>query len=185
MPSLSAIGQAAVRILGNMAYSSHVFAKTAGSVATVQTTGAVVFSTDGIMKSKAALSAFNWADDALKASTDLVASLANWLQPSGLDGAFYTQPANTTVYYVFAVKGSDASTVRVVQGLYSGQTPMVGINTGGGGKVPDVPDGFVPFGLMKVVTGATTFAPGTDNLDKASVTFTFSDLAVLGANDAP
>lgn len=181
MPQLSAIGHAAVRLVGNMVNGPKpVLAINLGGAATVKTTGAINYTIDGIAYTKAALAAV--ALSAMAAS-DLASSLSNWLQPTGLNGAFSAQPANTTSYLVLALNA--AGTVKVVQGLYTGQIPLVGMNVGGQAKVPDVPDGFVPFGMIKVVTGATTFTPITDALDKASVTFTFYDLSVLPSSDAP
>lgn len=180
MSQLSAIGQAAIRMFGNCNFSVPVLAINAAAALTVKTTSAINYSYDGLGRTKAVLAA-----QVLTAlsSADLATSLANWLQPTGLAAAFSTQPASTTAYYVFVL--TSAGNVRVVQGLYTGQVPLIGLNTTGGGRMPDVPDGVVPFGLLKVVTGATTFAPATDALDKALVTFTFSDVVVLPSTDTP
>lgn len=112
---------------------------------------------------------------------------------------FYTQPANTTVYYTLCTDGTN---VRVVQGDFAGrQTFVSGVEVRGDGNVPDVPDFSVasvdaagnqtlntiwcPFSIMKVVTGAATFTPGTTALNAANVTTTFLDVAFLPANERP
>ena len=154
------IGRRAERGLAcNMSYVKGVLAINAASAATVKTTNALTYTVDGVQYTKTALSA-----QALTAYTG---------------NTFYTQPASTTVYYVLGVNA--AGTVYCFQGTYTGQTqnPLRADFSVGDGSIPDVPDGVTPFGMIKVVTGATTFLPGTDALDKASVTFTFYDLAVI------
>lgn len=158
------------RQIGNINMTRGVLAINGAAAATVKTSNAIVYAVNGIFYNKTALAA--------QALTALSSSdLANYVQPSGLAG-FYTQPANTTAYLVLLLDA--AGNVRVVQGTYDNQ-PLLGVaGYGIMGKsiVPDTPDGYVPIGMIKVVTGATTFLPGTDALDKANVTFTFYDLAL-------
>lgn len=143
----------------NANYGKAVLAINAASAATVKTTNAITYTVDGIYYTKTALAA-----QALTAFTGQT---------------FYTQPANTTVYYVVALNA--AGTVYCIQGSYAGQTQsyLRADLSVGDGEIPDVPDSLTAIGMIKVVTGATTFLPGTDALDKASVTFTFYDLAVI------
>lgn len=142
------------------------------------TTAAAEYVIDGIIRNKAAMT--SEALVALKASTHLPAALADWRQPSGADGSFYVQPANKTVYYVLCLNA--AGTAVVVQGTYDGQ-PLQGGYAEGDGSVPMIPDGVAPFGLIKVVTGATTFTVGTTLFDAANVTTTFYDIASLPASN--
>lgn len=181
MAKIAGLTSADLRILANMNVTRGVLAINAASAATVKTTNAIVYLVDGIFYNKAALSA--QALSALAAS-DLPASLSNWLQPSGLNGAFYVQPTGKTVYYVLAMNA--AGTVKVVQGTYDGQELLPGVNSAVGKSiVPDVPAPFVPFGLIKVVTGSATFTPATTALDASNITFTFYDVGMLGVTDNP
>lgn len=158
MAKLKDLASAAARLLGNMNYGKAVVAINAGSAATIKTTNAIIYSIDGVLYSKAILSAQALA------------------VPSGAS-AFYVQPANTTVYYVFAVNA--AGTVVTIQGDYAGQalTPH-GV---GSGHIPDVPAGYTAFGVMKVACGSAAFTPATTALDAANITFTFYDVGVLPA----
>ena len=96
-------------------------------------------------------------------------------------GNTYVQPANTTVFYTVSLNA--AGTVAFSQGTYAGQVltdpTQNGVSTGGDGLVPNAPAGYTPFGVIKVVTGATTFTPGATLFDAANVTTTFYDVAVL------
>lgn len=163
------------RIPGSMCLTKATLAINASSAATVKTTGATTISVGGVMKSFSALSAA-----ALTAMSD--SDVTGFVQPRGAAG-FYTQPVSTTAYYVLAHNGTS---LRVIQGTYAGQ-PMqpYGIGAVGNGKVPKCPDGWVPFGIIKVVTdGSTTFAPGTTALDASGLTVTFFDIAVNPAGRA-
>jgi len=145
--------------------------------ARINTTAAITPVIDGLMRTKAALTS-----DALVAcvaATHLAAAEANWQQPSGTVG-FYTQPASTTVYYVLCINAG--GTTCTVQGTYDGQAIANGSGySEGSGGVPDIPNSLAPWGMVKVVTGATTFVPTTTEFDAASVTSTFYDLSNLPA----
>lgn len=121
------------------------------------------------------------------AASDLPTALTNWVQPTGRTG-FYTQPANTTVYYVF---GWNGTAMKVVQGSFDPAAaqnttldpmqvgPLGGMLTPyalGKSVIPDVPDGFTPCFVMKVVTGGAAFVPGTTALTGIA---TFKDVGVL------
>jgi len=96
------------------------------------------------------------------------ASVTNpWVQPRGIAG-FYTQPANTTAYYVIGAIA--AGTVKVVQGTYDGQdlTNASGYVGKGKSAIPDVPDGFTPFCVIKIVNASSTFVPATTSLSDIS-----------------
>jgi hypothetical protein len=146
------------------------FAMTRGAIAigTVKsgfnTTAAVVHSIGGIVRSLAALTS-----QALVTGGD----------------AFRVQPANTTVYYSVGVNA--AGTVNVVQGRYLGEEFLAptGMSLRGNGTVPPLPDTHAPFAVIKVVTGAATFTPGTTLFDASNVTTTFMDVTRLPVNERP
>lgn len=166
MSRTSDLLQAAVReLIANRCYVKATLAINAGSAATVKNTGAIIYSVDGIMYTKAALSA---------------QSIAVTHNYTGTTGGAYVQPANTTVIYVLALDAS--GNVAVVQGTYAGQDlsqRSMGATAKGTGAIPDAPAGYTPVGAIKVATGAVTFTAGTTALDAASVTATYFDLAVL------
>lgn len=189
MAKLSDLTSVAAQLLGNMNLSQKpALAINAASAATIKTTGALVFSVGGVMLTKAALAA--QALTALAGGPtggDFVATTSelakNYLQPNGGVG-FYVQPVSTTVYYVVCING--ALTVRVVQGTYDGQQLMAGLSAPGKSWVPDIPDTWVPIGMLKMTTNAsTTFTPGTTAIDAAGLTPVFYDLSVLPAANAP
>jgi hypothetical protein len=175
MAKLNDVQNAAIRsLVGNRCFSKAVLAINAGSALTVKTTvvpsGGIVFSSGGIQKLKADLSA-----------VALAVSAAQQQKISGQQ-TFYTQPANTTAYIVVAL--DSGGTPYAIQGTYAGQVKQSSpIDNLGTGDIPDVGDSLTPIGYIKVVTGATTFLPATDALDKASVTFTFADLSCVPATN--
>lgn len=156
-----------VALLGFMTLNKPVLAINAASAATVKTTNAVNYTSNGVSLSKAALSA-----QSIAVTHTMNGTVA---------GGAYVQPASTTVYYTLGVDNAGAITVS--QGSYAGQNNSVvqaGVSAVGTGAVPDVPAGVTPFGVVKVVTnGSTTFTAGTTALDAAGVTATYFDVAVL------
>ena len=106
------------------------------------------------------------------------ASSANpYLQPSGLAG-FYVQPASTTVYYVVGVNQS--GTWKVVQGTYDGQqVAPTGYTVLGKSEIPDVPAGFAPVFVIKVLSGGAAFTVGTTALTGISTFLNVSVLPIL------
>ncbi len=77
------------------------------------------------------------------------------------------QPVNTTAYYVVALD------------TLGGVTTTQGFVT-----VPDVGNGMVPVGIIKVVTnGATTFTANTTALDAVGLTVTYFDVSVLPSSN--
>lgn len=157
------------RLLGDRCYVYSTLAINAASAATVKTTGAVIFSVDGVMYTKAALSAQSIAITHDQFARDVTT------QPSL---AAYVQPASSTVYYVLGL--NSAGTVCTVQGGYSGQSITVnGQAFVSDGSMPVLPAGYAPIGVLKVVTGATTFTPATTALDAANVTVTYFNVSTL------
>lgn len=175
MSRLSDVNNAVRTLLGNVTLAKAVLAINAGGAATVKTTSAIPYTVDGIHYSKALLAAQS------------IAVTHDWRRQPG--GA-YVQPAGTTVYYTLGLDKTGA--VCVVQGSYAGQKwgtdPTLGLGNGsnmgtsyqGTGDLPDVPDGFTAFGIMKVTTsGAATFTPGTTALDAANVAVSYFDVCLL------
>lgn len=165
------------RIDGNMCLTSGL-AVIGGTATAFSTTVIVSYVIDGVIRALAAQT--NTALSALVAADLPAATGANYLQPSGRTG-FYTQPIGTTAYYLIGVIA--AGTVRVVQGTYVGQQlEPAGYTVLGDGNTPDAPDGFVPFAVMKVVSGVAIFTPGTTALTGIA---TFLNIACIPANDRP
>lgn len=180
------------RLVANMCFGS-VLAVIGGTATAFTTTGTPSVSVDGTVFALTAQT--NTALTPLSAS-DLPTSGANWAQPSGLTGStaatgFYTQPANTTVYYVIGVNASGSW--RVVQGLFDNRSPQsaaldpqglsasggvisTGYTVGGKSVIPDVPDGFTPVAVVKVVSGGALFTPGTTALTGLA---TFKNVSVI------
>lgn len=172
MSAINTINSGAVRkVIGNMTHSAPILAINAGGAATVKTTGAIVSSFDGIMKSKAALSA-----QSIAVTHDFNG------KPVASGFPAYAQPAGTRVVYVLSVNA--AGNVAVSQGTYAGQRIAHRTDKSllfdGTGDVPAEPDGYTAFGAIVInLAGAATFTPGTTALDATNVTATFYDIAVL------
>lgn len=159
------------KVLMNMCLNAPVLAINAAGAATVKTTGAIDCSFDGIVKSKAALSA-----QSIAVTHDFMG------KPVASGFAAYAQPAGTRVVYVLSVNA--AGNVAVSQGTYLGQRlPKRGdlsVTYDGTGDVPMEPDGYTAFGAIVInLAGAATFTPGTTALDATNVTATFYDVAIL------
>ena len=165
MATLDEFQQSPLRqALANRVLTRPILAINAGGAATVATTNAIVYTIDGLILNKAALSA-----QALTVNATLQQKLT-------FSTGFYVQPASTTVYYTLVMNA--AGTVSCLQGQYTGQ-PFAGASVPVGvTAIPDPDDlTFIPFGGIKIVLGATTFTPGTTVLDAANVTATYRDYA--------
>lgn len=166
MARTSDLLNAAIReLVANRCHSKITLAINAGSAATVKNTGAVIYSVDGVMYTKSALSA------------QAITVTHNY---TGAAGGAYVQPANTTVFYVLCLNA--AGTVAVVQGTYSGQNlsgTSAGATAKGTGLIPNAPADYTPIGIIKIATGAVTFTAGTTALDAANVTATYYDVSIL------
>jgi hypothetical protein len=167
---------ALVSLLSNVNLSKGVLAINIGGAATVKSTNAYSYTVNGVLLSKALLAA---------------QSIVPTHDAYGNAAAGYVQPAGVTAYLTLGLNAAGA--VCVAQGTFAGQKagtdPAVGVgpayNQGisfiGSGAVPDVPMGYTAIGVIKVVTGAATFTPGTTALDAANVTASYFDVAVLPA----
>lgn len=172
MSSLFNILSADVRkVLANRCLTKATLAIDTGGAATIRTTGATIYSVNGVLYSKAALSAQSMA-----VTHDCFGNLV------AVGVAAYVQPTNTTVFYVISVNA--AGTVAVSQGCYAGQTltfanDLSKIYTGIG-DIPTEPAGYTAIGVIKVApTAAVTFTPGTTALDVANLNATYFDIDVL------
>lgn len=157
--------------------SAHVFAATGGATATVQTTGAIVSQIDGITRSRAALAA-----QSLVPTHDIFGNA---------NTAAYAQPIGTTAYMVLGVGATGA--VAIVQGTFAGQNLVPSATSGlgaisnsgtsfvGDGSIPNLPAGFAPAGLLKVVTTSAAFTPGTTLLNVGTIAFSFFDIGLIPA----
>lgn len=172
MSRLSSINDGALRkALGNRCQTFATLAINAGSAATIKTTGATIYSIDGVLKTKAALSAQSFA----------VTHRADGLAVDANEPA-YVQPAGTTVFYVVALDAT--GTVAIVQGTFAGQSvtfkPDLSRIETGTGLIPFEPAGYTAIGVVKVVTAnAATFTPGTTALDATDVTATYHNVTML------
>lgn len=157
-------------LIANVCLSKATLAINAASAATFKTTGTTTYTVDGVLYTKAALSAQAFSADATVQA-----------RVSGQSG-FYVQPVSSTVYYVVVLDA--AGTVKVIQGIYNGYTgpgpnPIVG-DAGMNFGVPEDIGDYSPLGIIKVTTnGATTFTPGTTALDAAGLTVTYTDVCML------
>lgn len=193
MSKASHLTSAPQRLLANMCLGKMGTTYGSTAAAKIDALTATVGTINGLMYT---LAAQDELVVAALAAANLPSDQANWRQPSGLDGAFYDQPANTTVYYVLGFyDASGTATFKVVQGTFDPRAiqsttldPMQvsatgGVLTGNGvvGKsvIPDVPNGFTPTAVIKVESGAAKFVPATTALNGGSVTVTFKDVGVL------
>lgn len=158
------------RAVGDRCYVFSTIAINVGGAATVKTTGAVIYSVDGVMYSKAALSA-----QAITITHDQLGRDVS-TQPSW---AKYIQPVSTTAYYVLALNAG--GTLAVVQGGYAGQVlTLNGQAYVSDGAMPAVPVGYTPFAVIKIApTVAATFDPATTVLDAANVNATYFNVSTL------
>lgn len=170
MAALKDISNGIIRTaIGNSCIVKGVLAINAGGAATIKSTGAVTYGIDGILYTKAILSAQSIVPthDAFGAAI------------GGSNLPAYVQPSGTTAYILLALDKS--GNVAVIQGSYLGQALAYPFDLSrlltGTGQIPVEPSGFTAFGLMKIVTtGGATFTPGTTLLDAANVTVTYFDL---------
>lgn len=175
MSALADISNGIIRkALGNVALTKGVLAINAATAATVKTTNAISYALNGVLYSKAALAAQSIAvtHDAWGAPVSAAAFPA------------YVLPAGKTMYLLLSLNA--AGTVAVSQGTYDGQAVAHGTDLSkvlvGNGAIPQEPEGYTAFGLIKVTTaGAATFTPGTTALDAANVTASYFDLLYVPA----
>lgn len=167
MSKLNDINAGPIRdLIAGAVFTKPVLAINAASAATVKTTNAIVYSVNGVLYSKALLSA---------------QSIAVTHNSFGNAGGAYVQPSSTTAYYTLGLDAAGA--VTVTQSSFAGQDLSVlnaGTSARGSGYIADAPAGSTPFGVIKVVTGASaTFTAGTTALDAAGITATYFDINAL------
>lgn len=157
--------------------SAHVLAATGGATATVATTSAIISQIDGVTRSRAALAA-----QSLAPTHNIFGEAST---------AVYAQPIGATAYLTLGVNA--AGTIAVVQGTFAGQNLVpsatagvgalsnAGTNLVGDGSIPNLPEGYAPLGLVKVVAASAAFTPGTTNLNTAGLTFSYFDIGLIPA----
>lgn len=176
MASLQDLRSAAARIVGNMALGTPwVTAVNTGGAATFKTTNAILHLKNGKPVSRAALSAV--ALTAPTTSTTDVYGTAMTANEAA-KWALYTVPAGEVAYIVLALDGASTANAVAFQGTYEGQdlTGRGGHLSKGDGLIPQIPDGFIPFAIIKLAY-ASAFIPGTTALDVSGVTF--ADYGIL------
>jgi hypothetical protein len=110
----------------------------------------------------------------------VLATLAALQNPVTGRDTYYSQPINTTVYYLWVL--SSAGTSYVIQGTYAGQViSRAGRDGLGDGAIPDIAlEGYCPVAVFKVVNGATAvWVPATTNWNATNVDAYATPLAVL------
>lgn len=161
-------------LLAGVSLTKPILAINAPGAATVRTTAAFSYTVNGVLLTRAALSA---------------QSMAVTHDAFGNPSTGFVQPANQTVFYTLGLNA--AGVLSVAQSTFFGQVvqpnALVGVganfNAGtsvsGSGQIVDSPAGATPVGVIKVVTGPVTFTAGTTVLDVANVTATYFDVMVL------
>jgi hypothetical protein len=153
MSNLLDINQATLRsLLGTRCYSAAACA-IGTTKSKVKTTNAISYSIAGIMYAKA-------ATDDFFVHTDVT-----------------VQPISTTRAYLLCIDAAgDALIVRETAPIVFSPGNL-GVTTG---KLPALPAGYAPVGVLKIVTDATnTFTPATTLNDAAGITATYTDLACM------
>ncbi len=154
MSKISDVTNQAIKdLIGNMCLTKIALAAT-GAAATVASTGTFTFTNGG---------------HAMNGKLAVTASRA--------------LPTGKTAYFTLGVNAS--GTVCVSQGDYAGEDLsqfFMGTTAVGTGAVPDVPAGYTPIGVIKIVnTSVGNFIAGTTLLDVAGITDTYTDVCVLPA----
>ena len=156
------------------------FTKAARAIGTAptgfNTTGTTTYTIDGVFKTFAAQTSRAFVSPAPLNSAGTATDTAP---------GYVVQGVNSTIYYTVGVDVN--GNFGVAQGQPNGPvTSPIGIGAYGSGNVPDLPMGWCPFGLVKVVTTAsTTFTPGTTALNAAGITATFYDQALIPSIGKP
>jgi hypothetical protein len=175
MASLQDLRSTALRAPGNMCFVSGLVAAatTAGLYKTV--TNTIVYTFDGTFKTYAPTDNIAYA---APTAAQLPGEFERW--------APYSISATDVARTFYLVGAFDsAGTVTTFQGTYAGQDlSRRGANMGkGDGLIPQIPDGFVPFVVIKVANPASlAFVPGTTALTTASSrVVTIANVSVLPA----
>ncbi len=173
MSKISDVTNQAIKdLIGNMCLTKIALAAT-GAAATVASTGTFTYTNGGEILTHAALLA-----QSIKATHQLNGKLAL------STAASRPLPTGKTAYFTLGV--NYAGTVCVSQGDYAGENLsqfFAGTTAVGTGAVPDVPAGYTPIGVIKIVnTSVGDFIAGTTLLDVAGITDTYTNVCVLPAS---
>lgn len=157
--------------IGTINMVKAVLAINAAAAPTVKTTNALSYVIKGVQYTRALLAAQS--------------IVATHTQHGTVVGGGYNIPPQTTAYFTLGV--NPAGVIAVVQGSYAGQplsNGQMGTSSVGDGFIPDVPDNYAAFGVIKVtnnntVVSGTNFVPGTTALDAANMAVSYFDIAVI------
>ena len=157
--NFSHVDHAALRsLLGSRCYGKAGLAIDA-TPADVETTAAVDYSIDGVMYSLG-----------ITAAIDLSATPV--INEAGATVAMTAQAKDTDRAYLLVVNA--AGTIKVVQGT--------AVATGATCPCPTCPEGYAPFGAVKVANGTEDdFTFGTTSLATVGITDTYFDLSMAPA----
>lgn len=161
--SATDLGTAALRQLVNCNLAKAGLGINAAAAATIKTATGLLFSIGGILYSAAAL-----------------ANRALTVVPGA--SPLYTIPAGQTSYVLVVVNA--AGTAFALQSDFKGRDlSFLGRIDKGDGTIPEVPTGYAPLGLIKIVVNpGQTFTPGVDALDAvAKAAVTFYDIQIVPA----
>jgi len=182
MASINDLRTEASRIVGNMCFVSGLVdnATNAGLIKTV--TNTIVYTVDGKLASYAPTDNIAFA---VPTAAQLPYDYQRWISydlGTAVSATVKFAPAGCTFYSVYAF--DSAGTVTCFQGDYAGQDltfrgmPL----QKGTGLIPQIPPGFTPFVIVKIVhTAAAVFVHGatTALTDAGSRTVTFTNVSVM------
>jgi hypothetical protein len=152
-------------LVGNIALAAGGLAVNTGGATTYKTANTITYLADGVF--------------ATKTTATAQAIVANNAQ--GYTAAQMTVGTNKTAYFLVAIKNSDASVKN-----FAGLTLNPDGTLTWSGKLPQLPEGYVPVGYIKIVTTSGTFTPGTTALDSSTgMTITYKDLGLLPMTESP
>lgn len=174
MPSMRDLSSAAARLLGNMTLTAATLAATGTSAATIKSTGTITYIAGGKLKTKSALS--GQAMTAAPTTSSTKADGTAFTQAEVDAWRQYVIPAGEVCYIVVALDGG--GNVIILQGSYDDQDLQFrgqGLAKGKS-EIPDIPDGVVPIGIMKMAY-ASAFTLGTTATDVAGISY--QDVAFL------
>lgn len=154
-------------IVGHMAFNDAGLSASAGAV-TYATTATVKYTIDGAFKSKTAASAQSLVTNSNE----------------GYTAAQMVVPAATTAYFVVALNAAgDVKNFSNMSTVPGGSLIWPSSNS----KVPKIPAGWCPIGIIKIVTGTTAFTPATTFLDATTggMVITYTNVSLLPLAESP
>lgn len=178
---LGNITEGAARALhANVVFSKATTIQDATAAAKISTTGTIIYTIDGIFKTKAAID-----DGAYSAGHDPVLDGYSCLFAFGLDAAgnlttFQGQPFKIEVVDgVNKFRGYKAN--RDNNGVITGYVKELALDTYNCAFAPTIPPGYAVFAIGKVAASGANFVPGTTAHGTGN-TATFTDVMAIPAN---